>query len=191
MSVLITNLVAGPLTIYTGTFGATEPVDTAVASAPGGAFTDMGATSGGAKLKLDQKFFELKVDQLVDSAGRRLTDRDFSVKTNLAEATLANLKMALNSAGTITTSGTGATLNDAYEPDAATSATQPTYICVLLDGYGPNGKRRRVILRKCLNIDAVETEYKKDGQTLFTVEFACHWVSTSIKPFKIIDDTSP
>jgi hypothetical protein len=190
MTIGRTNLVAGPLTLYTGAFGATEPLDTAVSSAPGGAFTDAGATSGGAKLKIDQKFFELKADQIVDSAGRRLTDRDFSVKTSLAEPTLANLVFALNG-GATSSGGSGATAYNAYDPADTAAATQPTYICVLMDGYGPNGKRRRIILRKCVNIDAVETEYKKDGQTLFSVEFACHWVSSSIKPWHIVDDNSP
>lgn len=191
MTILITNLVAGPMSVYTAPFGSAEPADTAVATQPPGApFADAGATTGGAKIKYDQKFFELQVDQLVDSAGRRLTQRDVSVKTNLAEPTLANLKLALNG-GTVTSSGTGATLNDAYDPADTAAATQPTYIAVILDGFGPNGKPRRVVLRKCINIDAVEIEYKKDGQSLYTVEFACHWVSASIKPFHVVDSTAP
>lgn len=189
MAVTITNLCAGPITLWTGAFGVAEPADTAVASDPGAGWTDAGATTGGAKLKIDQKFFELATDQIVDSAGRRLVQRDATVKTNMAEPTLANLILVLNG-GATSTGGSGATAYSAYDPDAASSATQPTYIAVLMDGWAPNGKRRRVILRKCLNIDAVETEYKKDGQTLFTAEFACHWVSASIKPFHIVDSTA-
>lgn len=190
MSVVITNLAAGPGTLYTAAFGATEPVDTAVSSAPAGTYVDCGGTEGGIKLKIDQKYFELKVDQIVDRAGSRLVDRACSVETMLAEVTLANLLVALNG-GTTSSGGTGGTAWNAYDPDESNSASQLAYSSVLLDAWGVNGKRRRIILRKVINIKTVETDYKKDGQAFFGVEFACHWVSSSIKPFHIVDDGSP
>ena len=47
--------------------------------------------------------------------------------------------------------------------------------------------RRRVVVRKVLSIDDVETAYKKDEMNLFPVTFAAHYVSASIKPFRVID----
>lgn len=190
MSVTATNLIQGPGTLYTAAFGATEPVDTAVASAPGGAYTDLGGTQGGVQLTIAQEYKELEVDQVVDVPGRRLTKRDVMIKTNLAEPTLANLALILNG-GTSSTGGTAGTSYAAYDPAMDTAATQPTYTSTLFDGYAPNNKPRRVIVRKVLSIDSVGAAYKKDDQTVFPVSFAAHWVSTSIKPFHVVDSTAP
>ncbi len=189
MAVTATNLIQGPGTLYTGDFGETEPADTAVASAPGGDWTDVGGTQDGVSLNIEQEYAELEVDQVVDIPGRRLVKRDMQVVTNLAEPTLDNLALVLNG-GTLGSGGTGGTAYESYEPDAATSATQPNYKALLFDGYAPNGKQRRVIVRKVLSIEPIETAYKKDEMTLFPVTFAAHWVSASIKPFKVVDSTA-
>lgn len=188
MPVTATNLTAGPGTLYTGAFGATEPLDSAVNSLPASAaWTDAGGTQDGSTITLSREFFELEVDQIVDTPGRRLTSRDIQVKTNMAEPTLANLTVALNG-GTQTATAAYAT----YDPDNTTAATQPTYKALLLDGFAPQTAaaatmRRRVIVRKVLSIEDVETDYKKDGQTLFPVTFAAHYVSSVITPFHIVD----
>jgi len=186
MAVDVTNLIAGPGTLYTGAFGATEPADSAVNTTPSAStWTDVGATQDGVNLNVIQEFFELEVDQIVDVPGRRLTKRDLQIQTNMAEPTLANLALALNG-GTVTASASYST----YDPSDDTSATQPTYKALIFDGYAPEGLRRRVVARKALSIEGVESAYKKDEQTLFPVTFACHYVSTSIKPFRVIDQTS-
>lgn len=186
MSVTITNLIQGPGTLYTGAFGATEPADSAVNAAPAAsAWTDLGATDGGVKLSVDQTYSELAVDQLVDSPGRRLTKREFMLDTNLAEPTLTNLSTALN--GGTSASGSGWL---SYEPLTTTSATQPNYIAVIMDGYAPQSFRRRVIGRRMLNTSKVESSYTKDKQTFIPVSFAGHYVSPSITPFHVADQTS-
>lgn len=186
MSVNTTNLIMGPATLYIADFGATEPVDTAVNDAPpASAFEDLGGTQDGVKLTVDQTYTNLEVDQIVDKPGARLTDRLFTIETNLAEPTLKNLKYALND-GT-PASGSGF---ESFEPNYADSATQPTYRAVLLDGWGPGQRRRRVIIRKILSTDAVESTYKKDSQTLFSVKWSGFYVAAGIAPFKIIDATS-
>jgi hypothetical protein len=186
MSVTTTNLIMGPADLYSGAFGATEPADTAVNATPAAsAWTDIGGTDGGVKLTVDQKFTELKVDQIVDRVGSRLTSRDFIVETNLAEPTIANLSLALNGG----TAATGAGYSS-LEPLYASSATQPTYIAVLFDGYAPSSLRRRVILRKTLQTDKVDTSYTKDKQTFFPVKFMGHYISPSIAPLHVVDQTS-
>lgn len=186
MAVNTTNLIMGPATLYIGNFGATEPADTAVNATPqASAFTDLGGTQDGAKLTVDQTYTNLEVDQRVDVPGARLTSRMFTIETNLAEPTLANLRYLLNDG----TSASGAGF-DSFEPVYADSATQPTYRCVLLDGWGPGQLRRRIVIRKCLSNDKVETTYKKDSQTLFTVKWTGFYVAEGIAPFKIIDATS-
>lgn len=186
MSVTTTNLIQGPGTLYQGVFGATEPVDTAVNATPAAsAWTDMGGTLDGAKLNIDQTFSELMVDQLIDRVGSRLTKRDVMVSTNLAEATLTNLQQAIN--GGTAASGSGFS---SLDPTTTSSATQPNYFAAILDGFAPSSFRRRVILRKVLNTSKVELAYTKDKQTVIPVELTGHYVSSSITPFHIVDQTS-
>lgn len=186
MAVTTTNLIMGPATLYIGAFGATEPADAAVNSSPAAsAWTDVGGTQDGVKYTIDQTYTELEVDQIVDIPGRRLTKREAMIETNLAEPTLENMAYVLN--GGTAASGSG---YKSYEPAFATSATQPTYHAAILDGFAPGSYARRLILRKILSVDAVESELKKDGQTMFSVKFSCHYVTSAIAPFKIVDQTA-
>ena len=185
MGVTVTNLTEGPATLYTAPVGSTEPLDTALATAPASPWVDMGGTQDGVMFRVAKTYKELEVDQIVDSPGRRITKRDASFKTNLAEPTLLNLTASLNEAAP--TSGTG-TLS--YEPDVTDSSVQPGYKAFLLDCIAPGGFRRRITIRRGLSIDDVEMAYKKDGQTLVPVTFAAHYVSGSIKPYKVLDATA-
>ncbi len=187
MAVVVTNLTQGPGTLYTGAFGVAEPAETAVAlaAAPGAGWTDVGGTSDGSQVSIAQEFAELEVDQVVDVPGRRITKRDVTLSTNLAEPTLENLAVAMNS-GTVSTVDT--TLVKKLVPSAETSVTQPTYKALLLDGFAPRQLRRRIIVRKVLSTNNVEFAYKKDEQTVFSVTWSAHYVSTSITPFVIYDD---
>lgn len=190
MPVTVTNLVQGPADLYSAPFGTTEPADTnaAVSAAPSGSWTSMGGTDGGVKLVIDQKWDMLKVDQIVDRAGSRLTERTFMLTTSLAEPTLANLSLALNG-GTVVT-GT-APAASTFEPAFATSATQPTYLAFLMDGWAPGGTfRRRVILRKGLSTAKVEASYEKAKQTYIPVELTGHYVTSSIAPIHVADQNT-
>ncbi|MCX5522197.1 hypothetical protein OG342_04850 [Streptomyces bobili] len=182
MAVTTTNLIQGPATIYKGAFGATEPADTAVNTTPAAsAWTDLGGTQDGVKLSVDQTYSELEVDQITLRVGSRLTKQDFAIETSLAEATLENLSISLN--GGTAASGAG---YKSYDPDVSSSATQPNYFAIIMDGYGPGGTRR-IIGRRMLNTESSELAYTKDKQTLIPVKFAGHYVSSSIKPFHIVD----
>ena len=186
MAVTTTNLIQGPGTLYSGAFGATEPTDTAVNAIPAAsAWTDMGGTQDGVKLSVDQTYSELEVDQITLRVGSRLTKQDFTIETSLAEATLENLSLTLN--GGTSASGAGW---KSFDPNVTSSATQPNYFAVILDGYAPNQFRRRIIGRRMLNTDSVELAYTKDKQTLIPAKFAGHYVSASITPFHIIDQTA-
>jgi len=189
MAVVSSNLIAGPGTLYTGVFGATEPLDSAVNSAPAAsAWRDVGGTNDGVTVTINQEFMQLGVDQVIDVVERRRTSRDVQLATNLAEPTLENLAFILNGGVVATAAG-----YKTYDPDMDNSASQPIYFALVFDGWAPMvanaAKRRRVVLRKSLNIEGVEFGYTKDGQTLFPATFGVHYVSDSIKPFRIIDQT--
>ena len=176
--------------LYTGNFGAVEPADTAVNASPAAsAWTDCGATDGGLKFSVDQKFSTLNCDQLIDDVGSRLTSRSVMFDTNLAETTLTNLKIALN--GGTSASGSGYASLDAAN---TTAASQVPYFAAILDGFAPapanSNYTRRVILRKCINASKVESQYAKDKMTFIPVQFKSHYVSPSITPFRWVDQIS-
>lgn len=186
MAVTSTNLIQGPATLYTGLYGATEPADAAVNSTPqASAWSDVGGTSGGVTLTIDQTYSQLEVDQVVDQIGSRLTKRMFTIETEMAEATLENLSAALNG-GTAATGAGYKTL----EPLFASSATQPQYGALLMDGWGANSFRRRAIVRRTLSTDAVASAYTKDKQTNFKVKWMGHYVSSTIAPLHIVEATA-
>ncbi len=186
MSVTTSNLILGPGTLYWGVFGAAEPLDTAINTTPqASAWTDVGGTQGGVALEINQTYTELDVDQVVDVPESRVTKREMTIKTNLAEPTLANLALAMN----VTAPVTGASV-DTLEPNDDVSSTQPNYKALLFDGFAPGSFRRRIICRKTLQNDKVDFSYTKEDQTVFSVTFAVHYVSSSIKPYKILDAKS-
>ncbi|MGW6738661.1 phage tail tube protein [Streptomyces sp. NPDC055013] len=177
-------LVMGPATLYIGAFGATEPVDSAYASVPASAaWTDLGFTDGGAELSIEQDYKELVADQVPDKMGARLQERSFKVKVSLAEPTLDNLAVVLND-GTVA-SGSG---YHTYTPAFMTSATQPTYRALIIDGWASGGGRARLIVRKVLSTDNVKFKYSKEDQTVFEVEFEGFYVDESTAPWKMITE---
>lgn len=189
------NLLMGPATVYLGTFDGTtsrEPADTAVNSTPAAsAWIDVGLTDGGVTLSVDPKFTDFSADQIVDVPGTRLTSRTITVATTMAEATLANLAAALNTVVGATGSGFAS-----FEPNYGQFASQVPYAAVLLDGWAPDpadpnaNLRRRVILRKTVQTSKVDLAYAKDKQVGLPVTWQAYYVSDSIAPFHIVDQTS-
>lgn len=187
------QVLMGAGTLYTGDYsltGANEPLLAAVNTTPqASAWADAGYTNDGITVTWNQEFAEMEVDQVADLIGRKMVKRDVQVKANLAEATLENLVMALNS-GTVTT-GSGYKY---FDPEYDGDELQPGYKALIFDGYAPASaagvtKRRRLICRKVLSIENVETAYKKGDMTLIPVTFGCHYVSTTLAPYRIIDET--
>lgn len=190
MAVSVTNLTMGPGEIYHGNLNANDPADADVTkrlmeTSVSGDWTDLGGTNGGVTLELSLDYTELEVDQIVDIVGRRLTKREMKINTSLAETTLENLRIA-NNGGTIVTAAGYKT----FDPKMDTSAATPEYIKLIFDGVnGDTSKRRRVLARRVLSVAGIGQEYSKDSQTLFPVEFSCHYVNSTDAPFKYIDET--
>jgi hypothetical protein len=179
------NAIQGPADLWVGVFGVTEPLATAIASNPGAGWTFVGGTTDGSTWTDKLSYSKMKFDQVAMPVGSRLEEREVSVKTNLAEPTLDMLVWALNGGANVAAAGPPAT--HTYTPVDSNAASVPTYAAVLLDGWSTGGKRRRLIVRKVLNIDGIETPYKRDSQTVFPVTFSGHWVSASIAPYIVTD----
>jgi len=186
------QVIVGPADLYLGDYGATEPADTAVNSTPAASAWDpLGSTQDGTTLNVEQSFYTVSVDQINDPVGSVPTSRAVKVQTNLAEATLENLQYALNDGATIS-SGSG---YRSLEPEADGDEMHPTYKALLVHGYAPadadgTSRRRMIVIRKVLNVDNVGVPYKKDGTTVVPVTLLGHYVSSSTKPYKIIDEVS-
>ena len=185
----------GPATVYTGAFGATEPAYSAIGSPPNSAvWTDVGGTADGTSvlLEIEHSLTNILVEQLVDPVGARVSKRVIQVTVVLEEATLNNLNLAMNGLLTISP-GSGYTVAD---PLTSVTSLQPTYTAILIDGWAPTtgttetACRRRMIVRKCLSSSKSDLEYEKTKPVLYHTTWTGFYVSSSVAPFEIIDQTS-
>lgn len=189
MAVTPGNLAMGPGELYVGAFSLTaefEPLDTEVNGTPApSAWTNPGGTLGGLSLSIANTWKELEVDQITETPERRRTKKEVMLKTQLAEVTSANLTLAMN--GGVTTSGAGF---EAYEPDDDNSGDSPTYKAVIFDGFGGQGRRRRVFIRKVLSTENVDVQASKEDQSVYPVTFTSHYVSSSVRSWRKVDATA-
>ena len=187
MATTVSNLVQGPANLYVADFGTSEASLTTLSSltAPvtAAGWRAVGGTTDGVTLTVEQEYSELEVDQVIDIPGSRLVKRSLTIETNLAELTLANFKTALNG-GTIASDVDGVTT---YTPIINPTTAEPDYIALVIDGVGPEGKARRIIVRKALSTDSVEFAYNKEDQSVYSVTFTAHFVDGTTAPFIIIE----
>lgn len=181
------NLVMGPADVYVGAFsltGAAEPADSAVNTAPAASgWTPVGGTASGVTWTVNQTYKALVVDQVPWEIERRLTTAVLTVGTQLAEPTLANYQYTLNDSNLVT----AASGYDTLDPDMSNPGAGPTYRALLIDGWAPSGKRRRLIVRKVLSTAAVAEGHDKDNQKVFPVTWTGHYVSATLTPYHLID----
>ena len=189
------NVVQGPATIYWGISGQTvEPLDTnaAIIQPPSSTYyTDFGATTGGVTLNVTHTYTQIKPDQLVDPIGARFTARTIQVMVNLLEPTLINLQIAFNNAATVNVLS-GVTT---FDPQTTTSATQPIYSQLIIDGWAPTLEsglqaKRRLIVRKVLNDVKASAKYDMTNQVTWDCTFTAYYVSSTLPPFHVVDQTS-
>lgn len=188
MAASASNIIAGSATLWRADFGAAEPLDSAIADPIAEPFVDLGGTDDGVTLNVSHEWFQVRMDQIIDTAESRKTSRAITVATNLVEGTLENLLLALSQdSDTITTAGAGAAATRAFELEGDDSGDIPPYSALILRGRAPGGFRRLFIIRKALATEDVESAYKKDDQWMIPVTFSAHWVSPSIRPMRVVD----
>lgn len=183
MSVTTTNLTAGAGTIFKGAFGATEPEPNASPSSP--AYTDAGATTDGVTVSVSTDFLELEVDQLIETPERRVTKRETTLATNLAETTLENLATVQN----VGAPDSSVTNVKSLEMAGDLTGYKPKYSSLIFDGPGVNDGVSRVIGRKMLSTEGTEFAYQKDAERVFSVTWTAHWISAAIKSVRFLDIT--
>jgi hypothetical protein len=189
------NVCQGPATVYWSLFGATEPAGSAITAPPNPAiWTDVGGIADGTSvlLEIDLTYTDQGVAQLVDPIGARLTKRVIQLTAALEEATLQNINLAQNQLTTISPQSGFTQLS----PVTASSATQPTYTALIIDGWAPTtglvepSARRRIILRKALSSSKVDLEYEKTKPNVLNTTWTGYWVSGTVPPYDIYDQTA-
>lgn len=186
------NLIQGPADLWIGSFGAvTEPATSAdFASVPTSGWTALGLTQGGVTLGLTKEYAALEADQLTLTPHSVVTSESVTLTTSMAEGTLENLVLAMND-GTVTTGG-GV---KSYEPLDSLAGRPTNYKAIMLKGPGPANPAtgaalgRFVVIRKVLSTEGVSLAYSKTDQTVLEVTFTGHWVSSAIRPYKILDQS--
>lgn len=176
--IIPSNVLQGTVDIFTGAFGAAEPANSE-AVIDGSVWSFVGATDGGATLTLNQSYSNMVVDQVALPVGSRLVTQEATVATSMAEATLKNLRRAMNDSAT---SGTTFGLNSEI------ANQDPNYCAVLLKGKAPEGNPRLVIVRRALSTASVGVPFKKDGLTVVPITWSGYYVSKSIEAV-FVDDT--
>jgi hypothetical protein len=164
MGVTATNAMGGPIRLFTGLVGVTEPVN--AGTAPGVGWTEVGGTEGGATLTLQQGLTTYKYDQVTMDVGADYQTEGAVVETNIAEPTLANLRLALNQAASAAT--------DLEWGGRDLTNSSPLFSAVLLLGKKPGGG-----------------PFKRDGQTVFPVAWTAFYVSSSITAVRVDDTPGP
>jgi len=114
-----------------------------------------------------------------------------SITTKLSELTLANLYTTMNNIGS---TGGGSGYNT-LDIQVGTSSTQPSYLAMIIDGWAPQLNTglpalRRIIVRKLLAEVKVTMSFDKKTQQSLDCTFSAYYVSGSISPVHLIDQTS-
>ena len=195
MAIDVTNLCGGPATLYYGVFGSMEPLYSAITSPPNPAvWTDVGMTADGTAvlLEIDNTYTHYSAEQVVDPIAGRLSKRVIQVTATLQEATLQNIQLALNQLATIS-QGSGYSVLD---PLTGSSATQPTYTALLIDGWAPTtgttetACRRRTVIRRSLSGSKIDHEWEKTKPVTYQTTWTGFYISGSVPPYEITDQTS-
>jgi len=159
MAITPANFVVGlaeSATIKIGTYGQAE-----------GAATDIGATEGGVDLVISRDYYQKMCDQEIGILGLVKTLEDCKLKFSMPEATLDNLRLAIDYpagalVGSLLKFGGNETVNE---------------LTIYLNVLGPSGGTRKYTFHKVVALSCSHS-YKKNEKTLYEVEF------------QIINDTS-
>lgn len=188
-----TNVLAGPGQLWWGIFGtAVEPIDPTVT--PGVGFTDAGGTDGGLTVVVNQSFFTMRVDQLADAVGSRLTQREVRVQTNLAEGTLENLAIGLNhDPTTAVVDEVGPPAFRHLELEAGQDVMRPQELVIIVDGWAPGltQLKRRTIVRRVNSVENISAAWQKEGQWMIPVAFSALYVDATTSPVAWQDEVAP
>jgi len=148
----------------------------------GGSWVDVGATQGGAMLKVEEETYSVQIDQQKQPVADRKISEVATVEAVLVEATLANIKKAMG-LGTITVGSTVTSFGSDGEE------TLPTYLTIGLEHYGPGSiagapKYRRTFIWKAMPKPAVELKSAPNEEQRVASRFEARWETDAPAGYK-------
>jgi len=126
--------------------------------------TSIGYTSGGVTLIMTSDKMDKEVDQSYAPIGIHKIRESFEVRTQLAEATLANLKIVWEQTESVVTGGGTRTLSWGMNPDVNEHALE-------FRGKSPEGFDRIFSVHKAVVWEVGEMVHQKDALTVIPVTF--------------------
>lgn len=121
----------------------------------------VGGISGGLFLSKGTAVYDVYIDQLTTPVRTIPTKEDFTVKTNLAEATLENLRLVWNIPSSKLSGNT-------LKVGVSTGVVEHT---LEITGVAPSGKTRVITIYRAVSVQASEHGFFKDKETLYPVVF--------------------
>lgn len=194
-----TNILVSPALVYVSPLSTALPDETTVAAGAswGASWTELGYTLTPLAMGVDVETLELEVEQTPNPVAMLQTKQAATFEVTLAELTAANLKYALSSRSTITTTAAGANQHGFDTLKVGGDTQIPYYQMgfegVQLDSSG-NKLVKRVFIYKAvltlggklefskkaatgipLVVTAVADTAKTAGEQLFEVQFVTAW----------------
>lgn len=148
----------------------------------GGDWVDVGATQGGANMKVEEETYSVTIDQQKQPVADRKVSEVATIEAVLVEATLANIKKALG-LGTITVGSTVTSFGSDGEE------TLPTYLTIGLEHYGPGSiagtpKYRRTFIWKAMPKPAVELKSAPNEEQRIASRFEARYEADAPSGYK-------
>lgn len=181
VSVPIDAIALGPGFLYWAPLSSALPANTVA----GGVFTDtwpvawllFGATDDGSEFSYSPSTDDVEVAEYYDPVAVVSTGREISITFDLAQVHATNFKRALNG-GTLTTSGSGATLLSEYSPPEVGAEVRA------MVGWEAQDSTERLVMYQCFQTGDVNVSRKKgaDKATL-PVEYRAEKPS-GLPPFR-------
>lgn len=140
----------GDATVVIGTYGTVE-----------GSAQDVGATQDGVSLECARDYFEKTCDQEIGPLEVFKTAERATLKVNLAETTLDNLRIAMDYPS-------GALVGSTLSIGGNNTVNELT---IYLNVVAPNGGTRKYTFHKAVCISAAAHAYQKDEKTMIECEF--------------------
>lgn len=142
------KVIVGPAEVKVGAYGAAE-----------GACTSIGATDGGVMVASELEFFDVEVDQANNEIDSKLVRRRLRFSTDMAQATLANMALAM---GLPASAVSGSTLSVGLQ--------LPEHKTLWIIGPGPDGTVLKYHIFKGKVQGSSEASFRKNEKTLIPIE---------------------
>lgn len=146
---------------------------------PNSAFSDVGYTRDGVIMERAGTFYDVNVDQEFSPVMTHMTTERFVIRTNLAEATLRNLKLAWGLSDTVTTSDFSDVDGVNYTGQSLQFGGPSLYDdlpewSIIFQGKAPGTDKKRLArFHRCIAAEFGQVQHSKERETVIPASFIC------------------